>query len=63
MVLLSAVPNEILSYYVLGEQWIWGRVGCALFIFFQYLGINASSLSITAFTIERYIAGTCRVAQ
>lgn len=56
MVLLSAVPNEILSYYVLGEQWIWGSIGCALFIFAQYLGINASSLSITAFTIERYIA-------
>lgn len=56
MVLLSAVPNEILSYYVLGEQWIWGPIGCALFIFAQYLGINASSLSITAFTIERYIA-------
>lgn len=56
MVLLSAVPNEILSYYVLGEQWVWGRIGCGLFIFCQYLGINASSLSITAFTIERYIA-------
>lgn len=56
MVLLSAVPNEILSYYVLGEQWVWGQIGCALFIFAQYLGINASSLSITAFTIERYIA-------
>lgn len=56
MVLLSAVPNEILSYYVLGEQWVWGQVGCSLFIFAQYLGINASSLSITAFTVERYIA-------
>ncbi|RWS09772.1 thyrotropin-releasing hormone receptor-like protein, partial [Dinothrombium tinctorium] len=56
MVLIAAVPNEIISYYVLGDQWIWGRVGCALFIFLQYLGINASSLSITSFTIERYIA-------
>ncbi|KAI1309464.1 Thyrotropin-releasing hormone receptor [Halotydeus destructor] len=43
MVLVSAVPNEILSYYVLGEQWVWGQVGCGLFIFCQYLGINASS--------------------
>nr|XP_042906941.1 thyrotropin-releasing hormone receptor-like [Parasteatoda tepidariorum] len=41
---------------VLGDEWIWGRWGCAIFIFLQYLGINASSLSITAFTIERYIA-------
>ncbi|XP_013776075.1 thyrotropin-releasing hormone receptor-like [Limulus polyphemus] len=56
MVLVASVPNEVLSYYLLGDEWIWGRVGCALFIFFQYLGINASSLSITAFTVERYIA-------
>jgi thyrotropin-releasing hormone receptor len=56
MVLVASVPNEIIAYYVLGDKWIWGRVGCALFIFFQYFGINASSLSITAFTIERYIA-------
>ncbi|XP_022244874.1 thyrotropin-releasing hormone receptor-like [Limulus polyphemus] len=56
MVLIASVPNEILSYFLLGDEWIWGRVGCALFIFLQYLGINASSLSITAFTIERYIA-------
>lgn len=56
MVLVAAIPNEILSYYLLGDEWIWGRIGCALFIFLQYLGINASSLSITAFTVERYIA-------
>ena len=56
MVLMASVPNEIIAYYVLGDKWIWGRMGCALFIFFQYFGINASSLSITAFTIERYIA-------
>ncbi|RWS30784.1 thyrotropin-releasing hormone receptor-like protein, partial [Leptotrombidium deliense] len=56
LVLVAAVPNEIISYYVLGDQWIWGRLGCALFIFLQYLGINASSLSITSFTVERYIA-------
>ncbi|OQR74157.1 thyrotropin-releasing hormone receptor-like [Tropilaelaps mercedesae] len=56
MVLLSAVPNEILAQYILEDEWIYGRVGCAMFVFFQYLGINASSLSITAFTVERYIA-------
>jgi len=31
-------------------------VGCALFIFCQNLGINASSLSLVAFTVERYVA-------
>ncbi|KAH9395019.1 hypothetical protein TYRP_005084 [Tyrophagus putrescentiae] len=56
MVLLASVPNGIIAYYILGDKWIWGRVGCALFIFFQFLGINASSLSIAAFTVERYIA-------
>lgn len=56
MVLVSSVPNEIIAYYLLGDKWLWGRFGCALFIFFQYLGINASSLSIAAFTVERYIA-------
>ncbi|KAG8196435.1 hypothetical protein JTE90_012260 [Oedothorax gibbosus] len=56
MTLIASVPNEILAYYLLGDEWIWGRFGCAMFIFCQYLGINVSSLSITAFTIERYIA-------
>ncbi|XP_013780780.2 thyrotropin-releasing hormone receptor-like [Limulus polyphemus] len=56
MVLIASVPNEVLSYFLLGDEWIWGRAGCIIFIFLQYLGINASSLSITAFTIERYIA-------
>lgn len=56
MTLIASVPNEILAYYLLGDEWIWGRIGCAMFIFLQYLGINVSSLSITAFTIERYIA-------
>ncbi|KAF8787560.1 Thyrotropin-releasing hormone receptor like protein [Argiope bruennichi] len=56
MVLIASVPNEILAYYLLGDEWVWGRWGCAIFIFLQYLGINASSLSITAFTVERYIA-------
>ncbi|CAG7728099.1 unnamed protein product [Allacma fusca] len=56
IVLIAAVPQEILQYYLLGNQWIWGEYGCAAFIFFQHLGINASSLSLTAFTVERYIA-------
>lgn len=56
MTLIASVPNEILAYYLLGDEWIWGRIGCAIFIFLQYLGINVSALSITAFTVERYIA-------
>jgi len=56
VVLLSSVPNEILSYFIVGNEWVWGRLGCALFVFVQNLGINVSSLSLTAFTVERYIA-------
>lgn len=45
-----AVTSGIFGY------WVYGRYGCAGITYFQYLGINASSASITAFTIERYIA-------
>ncbi|XP_007900908.2 thyrotropin-releasing hormone receptor [Callorhinchus milii] len=37
-------------------SWIYGYVGCLSITYLQYLGINVSSCSITAFTIERYIA-------
>lgn len=56
IVLLAAVPQEILGYYLTLGQWVHGQVGCAGLVFLQHLGINASSLSLTAFTIERYIA-------
>ncbi|ODN02260.1 Thyrotropin-releasing hormone receptor, partial [Orchesella cincta] len=56
IVLIAAVPQEIVQYYLVGSRWIWGDVGCALLVFFQNLGINASSLSLAAFTVERYIA-------
>ncbi|XP_062860792.1 thyrotropin releasing hormone receptor 2 [Trichomycterus rosablanca] len=36
--------------------WIYGHAGCLGITYFQYLGINVSSCSITAFTVERYIA-------
>ncbi|XP_061902219.1 thyrotropin-releasing hormone receptor b [Entelurus aequoreus] len=36
--------------------WVFGRAGCLLITYLQYLGINASSCSIAAFTVERYIA-------
>ena len=45
-----------MSYHILGDQWVWGHVGCSLMVFLQFLGIDASALSLTAFTVERYIA-------
>ncbi|XP_062322278.1 thyrotropin-releasing hormone receptor [Osmerus eperlanus] len=54
MVLTAAgLPNITESLY---GEWVYGYVGCVGITYFQYLGINASSCSITAFTIERYIA-------
>ncbi|XP_075907730.1 thyrotropin-releasing hormone receptor-like [Nelusetta ayraudi] len=47
---LPAATSGIFGY------WVYGRYGCGGITYFQYLGINASSASITAFTIERYIA-------
>ena len=48
VVLIASVPNEILSYYVIGSQWIWGSVGCAIFVFLQNLGIMEKSADVGA---------------
>uniref|UniRef100_A0A8C5G9G1 Thyrotropin-releasing hormone receptor n=1 Tax=Gouania willdenowi TaxID=441366 RepID=A0A8C5G9G1_GOUWI len=53
IVLLAAgLPNisDVVAF------WVYGYTGCLFITYFQYLGINVSSCSITAFTIERYIA-------
>ncbi|XP_030638993.1 thyrotropin-releasing hormone receptor [Chanos chanos] len=54
MVLTAAgLPNITDSLF---GEWVYGYAGCLCITYLQYLGINASSCSITAFTIERYIA-------
>ncbi|XP_069032731.1 thyrotropin-releasing hormone receptor b [Embiotoca jacksoni] len=54
MVLTAAgLPTIMDSIFA---SWVFGHYGCLGITYFQYLGINASSCSITAFTIERYIA-------
>ncbi|XP_020767356.2 thyrotropin-releasing hormone receptor-like [Odocoileus virginianus] len=40
----------------LAGQWVYGHASCLGITYLQYLGINASSCSILAFTVERYIA-------
>ncbi|XP_034027514.1 thyrotropin-releasing hormone receptor [Thalassophryne amazonica] len=53
IVLLAAgLPNisDVVAF------WIYGYTGCLCITYLQYLGINVSSCSITAFTVERYIA-------
>ncbi|XP_061920303.1 thyrotropin-releasing hormone receptor [Entelurus aequoreus] len=54
MVLTAAGLPNITD--ALRGQWVYGYAGCLGITYLQYLGINASSCSITAFTVERYIA-------
>ncbi|XP_061578485.1 thyrotropin releasing hormone receptor 2 [Cololabis saira] len=49
----AGLPNVADS---LTGTWIFGHAGCLGITYLQYLGINVSSCSITAFTVERYIA-------
>ncbi|XP_055343531.1 thyrotropin-releasing hormone receptor-like [Paramacrobiotus metropolitanus] len=58
IVLVSAVPEAIVVHHI-GKRWLAGQVGCSLFIFSNFLGINAGSLNILAFTVEQYVAVMC----
>jgi len=51
--LVSSVPQEILSYHILGHRWVWGPVGCTLMIYLQYLGIDASGKNILFLNIKK----------
>ncbi|XP_049459161.1 thyrotropin-releasing hormone receptor b [Epinephelus fuscoguttatus] len=55
LMVLTAAGLPTITDSIFGS-WVFGRYGCLCITYFQYLGINASSCSITAFTIERYIA-------
>ncbi|XP_034747507.1 thyrotropin-releasing hormone receptor b [Etheostoma cragini] len=55
LMVLTAACLPSITDSILGS-WVFGHYGCLFITYFQYLGINASSCSITAFTIERYIA-------
>uniref|UniRef100_A0A8R1IU11 Thyrotropin-releasing hormone receptor n=1 Tax=Caenorhabditis japonica TaxID=281687 RepID=A0A8R1IU11_CAEJA len=52
------MPHEMM--YLLGpnDHYLFGKVGCVLLTYLPYLAMNTSSLSILAFTIERYY-GIC----
>jgi len=54
ILLVSAPLPTLVEYHLLVDEWVFGRVGCSAMVFMQYLGVNLSSLSITAFTVERY---------
>ncbi|NXC43874.1 TRFR protein, partial [Penelope pileata] len=52
VLLVAGLPNisEVVA------SWVYGYAGCLCITYLQYLGINISAWSITAFTVERYIA-------
>ncbi|KAF1771085.1 hypothetical protein GCK72_002910 [Caenorhabditis remanei] len=54
----ASMPHEMM--YLLGpnDHYLFGKVGCVLLTYLPYLAMNTSSLSILAFTIERYY-GIC----
>uniref|UniRef100_A0A914CJV3 Thyrotropin-releasing hormone receptor n=1 Tax=Acrobeloides nanus TaxID=290746 RepID=A0A914CJV3_9BILA len=55
---LATAPTEISYLHVASSDYIFGYFGCKVFTYVPYLAINTSSMSITAFTIERFI-GIC----
>ncbi|XP_070201458.1 thyrotropin-releasing hormone receptor-like [Littorina saxatilis] len=56
LVLLSATLPAVPETFFRIDEWPFGRALCSILIYVQYVGVDASSFSITAFTIERYIA-------
>ena len=44
LVVVSSMPEAIVSYQLYAYQWVLGQAGCSLMAFFSFLGINASSL-------------------
>lgn len=55
---IATAPIELSYLHLPQDRYMFGAIGCAIFSYLPYLAINASSLSITAFTVERYI-GIC----
>ena len=56
LLLVSAPLPTIVEYFLIVDECVLGAVGCSVMVFMQYLGVNVSAMSITAFTTERYIA-------
>lgn len=46
--LVSSVPQEVLSYHILGDLWVWGSLGCSLMVFCQVF-FNALSTLFSVF--------------
>lgn len=56
LALLSTAVPYLFEFHLIRYKWLFGEAGCRLFVYVQYLSTTASILSITAFTVERYLA-------
>ncbi|ESO09318.1 hypothetical protein HELRODRAFT_73674, partial [Helobdella robusta] len=56
LLLIFACPPTIVDFFNIVDDYVFGRVACKSMVFAQYLAINLGSLSITAFTVERFAA-------
>ncbi|XP_055348765.1 thyrotropin-releasing hormone receptor-like isoform X2 [Paramacrobiotus metropolitanus] len=58
LVCLTAIPEAIVAHHF-GNLWFLGQVGCSVFVFLNFFGINAGVASMSMMTLERYLA-ICR---
>ena len=56
LLVLLAAGVPIVTEAASARVWIFGHAGCLGITYLQYVGINASTGSITVFTVERYLA-------
>nr|CDS29419.1 Putative Peptide (Thyrotropin-releasing hormone-like) G protein-coupled receptor [Hymenolepis microstoma] len=54
--LLHAAAPLIFELYVMINQWTFGDLACRIMIAMQYLSVDASILSMAAFSVERWVA-------
>ncbi|XP_055348743.1 thyrotropin-releasing hormone receptor-like [Paramacrobiotus metropolitanus] len=58
LVCLTAIPEAIVGYHF-ENQWFLGPVGCSVFVFLNFFGINSGVASMSMMTFERFLA-ICR---
>ncbi|KAL7057880.1 hypothetical protein AAHC03_017041 [Spirometra sp. Aus1] len=54
--LLNATAPLIWELYVMIQEWTLGLHACRLIVAIQYLSVDASALSMAAFSVERWVA-------
>ncbi|CAJ0922933.1 unnamed protein product, partial [Mesorhabditis belari] len=55
---VATLPSELMFLHGDGGWYLFGSIGCSFFTSLPYFALTSSVLSITAFTVERYL-GIC----